>query len=30
VKVNAWQAPTEVSKWKEEHVRPPCRSCLPF
>eukprot|EP00887_Chlorella_sp_A99_P005036 scaffold4.g5036.t1 len=20
VKVNAWEAPTEVAKWKEEHV----------
>ena len=22
VKVNAWEAPTQISQWKEEHVRP--------
>ena len=26
VKVNAWEAPTQISAWKEEHVRP--KLCL--
>lgn len=26
VKVNAWEAPTQISQWKEEHVRP--KLCL--
>ena len=26
IKVNAWEAPTQISQWKEEHVRP--RTCL--
>lgn len=30
VKVNCWEAPTEIARWKEEHVRQYCiiNSCL--
>ena len=28
--MNAWEAPSEIGKWKEEHVRPTshCQLCL--